>query len=550
MRKITKKSLSSFLLSLVLITSLLLGFYPTKVLAEPAENPETNQDADQAAPAEDTKQAESRESFFDRREELDPAFLEEGLAYYKEIAGYDLRDEDMNHYIKKWTSPLRVGLDDFNTVDLRESYQAPLADLVDQLNQAGFLPEISFSPMAEGPHNVQLTINKLQTLRIHNFSGLQDASAFYVNWTNDPPYRIYKATLGVASDQLPVEEIAPAASQKLLQALGFMSTSESHPDSIFYAKGPATSELSDLDWLILEMHYRPELKPGMDFDRAVEILENLYLGPADYDPAAEEPSPAELRTEAAKEEERQAVEKDQELWQSFGLELNPEGPRETFYERRADIDREFFERGLKLYEEVAGSGEFDHDNDGFVKKWKDPIHIYVDYEGEPNPAVLDTLDRVVMQLNSLKLLPEITYSTDENEAYNIHLLFAPLDELTYRMPDAPPGNWGFFNYWWKTGADLYEINRANVGVATDVNLEVHMIHLLQEELIQSLGLINDSYEYRDSIYCQDWGHIQAPSEIDWLLIEMHYRPEITPGMPMDQALDILRGLYLDETAGN
>lgn len=548
MPKFTKNTILSLLLSLVLMTSLLLGSFPSRVLAETAENPETPAAEDQTA--EDGEQKAARLSFFDRREELDPAFFEEGLAYYKEIAGYDLRDEDMNHYIKKWTSPLRVGLDDFNAVDLRENYQAPLADLVDQLNQSGFLPEISFSPMQDGPHNVQLTINKLQSLRIHSFSGLQEASAFYVNWTNDPPYRLYSATLGVAYDQLPAEEIAPAASQKLLQALGFMSSSESHPDSIFYAKGPASTELSDLDWLILEMHYRPELKPGMDLDRAVEILENLYLGPADYDPADEEPSPAELWTEAAKEEERKAVEKDQELWQSFGLELNPEGPRETFYERRADIDPEFFERGLKLYEEVAGSGEFDHDNDGFVKKWAEPIQIFVDYEGEPNPAVLDTLDRVVMQLNSLKLLPEISYSMDENEPYNIHLLFAPLDELTFRMPDAPPGNWGFFNYWWKTGADLYEINRANVGVATDVNQEVHMIHLLQEELIQTLGLINDSYEYRDSIYCQDWGHIQAPSEIDWLLIEMHYRPEITPGMPMDQALDILRGLYLDETAGN
>lgn len=518
------------LLVLALLTSLALALFPASAWAQSEKTVQT---------------LEKIPSFFDRREDLDPKFFEEGLAYYKEVAGYDLRDEEMNHAIKKWTSPLRIGLDDRS--DLQEDNLAQLSNLVDQMNQRGLVPEISLQTKKDGPYNVELAINKQRTLRIHGFSQLKDPSAFYVNWANDPPFRLYSGHIGVAYDQVDPDQVAGLAGQNLWHILGFMTKSASHPDSIFYDQAPLTAEPSDLDWLILEMHYRPELKPGMDFDRALEILENLYLGPADYDPADEEASPAEVRTEAAKEEEAKAVEKDQALWKSFGLDLNPEGSRETFYERRADIDPEFFERGLKLYEEVAGSGEFDHADDGFVKKWADPIHIYVDYEGEPNPAVLETLDRLVMQLNSLKLLPEISYSMDEDEDYNIHLLFAPLDALTFRMPDAPPGNWGFFNYWWKGGDDLYEINRANIGVATDVNLEVHMIHLLQEELIQSLGLINDSYAYRDSIYCQEWGHIQAPSEIDWLLIEMHYRPEITPGMPMDQALDILRGLYLDES---
>lgn len=548
MRHFMKNLLLTRLLTLALLTSLLLAYYPTRVLAESTDKQTAQTTKDQIAGNSDAEAGEDHQSFFDRREELDPAFLEEGLAYYQEIAGYALRDEEMNHAIKKWTSPLRIGLDDRSGQS--EDNLVQLSSLVDQLNQRGLFPEISLKAKKDGPYNVELSLNKQRTLRIHGFSQLTDPSAFYVNWTNDPPFRLYKASLGVAYDQLAATEIAPLASQKLLQALGFMSSSESHPDSIFYAKGPASTTLSDLDWLILEMHYRPEIKPGMDFDRAVEILENLYLGPADYDPAKEEASPAEQMTEAGKEEERKAVEQDQALWKSFGLDLNPEGPRESFYERRATIDPEFFERGLKLYEEVAGYGEFDHADDGFVKKWAEPIHIYVDYEDEPNPAVLDTLDRVVMQLNSLKLLPEISYSMDEKDAYNIHLLLAPLDVLTFSMPDAPPGNWGFFNYWWKGGDDLYEINGANVGVASDVNQEVHMVHLLQEELIQALGLINDSYAYRDSIYCQEWGHIQAPSEIDWLLIEMHYRPEITPGMPMDQALDILRGLYLDETKAN
>lgn len=76
MPKFTKNTILSLLLSLVLMTSLLLGSFPSRVLAETAENPETPAAEDQTA--EDGEQKAARLSFFDRREELDPAFFEEG----------------------------------------------------------------------------------------------------------------------------------------------------------------------------------------------------------------------------------------------------------------------------------------------------------------------------------------------------------------------------------------------------------------------------------------------------------------------------------------
>jgi hypothetical protein len=47
-------------------------------------------------------------------------------------------------------------------------------------------------------------------------------------------------------------------------------------------------------------------------------------------------------------------------------------------------------------------------------------------------------------------------------------------------------------------------------------------HLLREELTQSLGLCNDSYDYPESIFYQGWTETTEYAEIDKELIQMLY----------------------------
>jgi hypothetical protein len=47
-------------------------------------------------------------------------------------------------------------------------------------------------------------------------------------------------------------------------------------------------------------------------------------------------------------------------------------------------------------------------------------------------------------------------------------------------------------------------------------------HLLREELTQSLGLCNDSYDYPESIFYQGWTETTEYTEIDKELIQMLY----------------------------
>ena len=53
--------------------------------------------------------------------------------------------------------------------------------------------------------------------------------------------------------------------------------------------------------------------------------------------------------------------------------------------------------------------------------------------------------------------------------------------------------------------------------------------------------MSDSYTYEDSMFYQGWTDTGAYSEIDELLIEMLYLPEIHAGMESNEALEVLRG---------
>ena len=64
-------------------------------------------------------------------------------------------------------------------------------------------------------------------------------------------------------------------------------------------------------------------------------------------------------------------------------------------------------------------------------------------------------------------------------------------------------------------------------------------HLIREELTQSLGLMNDSNKYKDSIFYQEWTDIAEYSEIDKAVIKLLYQKKIEPGMSKEQVLNAL-----------
>lgn len=91
---------------------------------------------------------------------------------------------------------------------------------------------------------------------------------------------------------------------------------------------------------------------------------------------------------------------------------------------------------------------------------------------------------------------------DEPGRANLRLYFAPLDAL----PDIAaregfhyvPGNQGLFWVFWD---NRHQIDRAIILIAEDwVQNDEQMTHLLLEEMTQSLGLMNDSPLFPESIF--------------------------------------------------
>lgn len=69
-------------------------------------------------------------------------------------------------------------------------------------------------------------------------------------------------------------------------------------------------------------------------------------------------------------------------------------------------------------------------------------------------------------------------------------------------------------------------------VTARVNWRISM--RLRKELTQSLGMINDSYEYKDSIFYQDWTDTGSYAEMDREVIRILFDSRIEPGMTMDK----------------
>ena len=85
------------------------------------------------------------------------------------------------------------------------------------------------------------------------------------------------------------------------------------------------------------------------------------------------------------------------------------------------------------------------------------------------------------------------------------------------------------------------MSRGEIVIATDVNTTDSKNHLLREELMGVFGLTNDQSVYSDSILYSEWTTTQELSDVDWLMLNMLYAPELTTGMSAGEARAILEG---------
>jgi hypothetical protein len=153
-----------------------------------------------------------------------------------------------------------------------------------------------------------------------------------------------------------------------------------------------------------------------------------------------------------------------------------------------------------------------------LKKWNQDVKIYV--VGDKRDYLMSELKDIVSELNGLISTIDITIVSNQSDA-NLVVLFGSAQD--YNEFDSGSVGYTDDNYGLFIAYGGEELTFATMYV--DVNrTSTHegQMHLLREELTQSLGLCNDSYDYPESIFYQGWTETTEYSDIDKEVIQMLY----------------------------
>jgi len=171
------------------------------------------------------------------------------------------------------------------------------------------------------------------------------------------------------------------------------------------------------------------------------------------------------------------------------------------------------------YKKIVFGNEFNSKDTTGEYRWKTDVKLFV--VGEKSTEMTYELNRVVSELNTLINTIEIKVVDTQSEA-NVTIIFgSKQDYINYDRSVEPyvKFNEGLFSVSNK-GKELYQ-GSMYVNVRGNLTLNEKK-HLLREELTQLLGLFNDSYLYKNSIFYQGWTSTTEYSQIDRELIKMLY----------------------------
>ncbi len=174
-----------------------------------------------------------------------------------------------------------------------------------------------------------------------------------------------------------------------------------------------------------------------------------------------------------------------------------------------------------------------------LRRWDQPVKIFV--VDTTFRELHQELRLIVNELNTLIDLVEFSLTTKQSEA-NIIVYCGDADTFGNQYePSSKPylsSNQGLFWLYWNAGNNM---TKASVFVDVFRTRELScQKHLLREELTQSLGLMQDSNRYLESIFQQAWTCTTSYSDIDREVIKLLYHPKLRAGMSRDEARAVLK----------
>lgn len=455
---------------------------------------------------------EGYKPYIDRLEELDPKFIKAALEYLPKVAAYNGEEKAP---VRKW-----------NKADLTLTYKgeaseedlATLNKAITWVNSLDGLPKIKLVDKDANEANYTFIFAPLAEIKKTIDFPRDDHGFFYIYWDDNMNPAFTTCDVGIADEAKDREERDYLIFKNLVKSMGVLTVCGDYKDSIFQDKSQLVAEPSPLDDLVLEMLYRPEVKIGEPVGKAIYSLYKTYLPNEDI--------PEEFETT------------------QFDVPADPmpgDPGFVPFADRLDSLDPNFVKAALEYFPTIAGRAEYDDQGEHMVRKWE-AESMTVKIEGDPTEDDIAAVKHTIAWLNDIPGVPEIKLVEDEKADTDSKFIFKPFKELQKTL-GYDTRDWGIFYVWW--GSDSTPtINRSAIGISTDVTDQPARTHLIHEEFIQSFGLMADSFVYPDSIFQQDWTTVPHPNQMDALITEMLYRPEVKVGMSMDEAVKVLKEIYI------
>lgn len=212
-------------------------------------------------------------------------------------------------------------------------------------------------------------------------------------------------------------------------------------------------------------------------------------------------------------------------------EAPTEPEHSTFYIPGVDVSDV-----IDWFSEVSLAAEYVNSGDpSTLQKWDHVIHYMI--HGSPTEDDYAALESFAQWLNTVEGFPGIYETTDPLET-NLNIHFCPQGEMISLMGDWVYDLDGAVTFWYSD--DI--IHDATICIRTDLDQHLRNSVIL-EELYNGLGPIQDTQLRTDSIIYAEFSEPQELTDIDKLILQLLYHPQMQCGMNTEQCAEVIRALY-------
>jgi len=195
------------------------------------------------------------------------ASAQEAMDYFLEIALGSEWGNDSGT-VRRWTQDLRIQV-------LGAPTQADLDTLVAVVSELNQLTngEVSLQFVRDNP-NVQVYFVPERDFSRYEPNYVPRNMGFF--WTRSNGSGIYNARILISTTDINQTERSHLIREELTQSMGLMRDSYRYDDSIFQQRWTRVTEYSDIDRAVIQLLYRPDIRPGMTRSQVLSQLGRTY----------------------------------------------------------------------------------------------------------------------------------------------------------------------------------------------------------------------------------------------------------------------------------